>query len=141
MCDTVLVAQTTVEALGHTEVVDNAVAPTCTEAGKTAGKHCSVCDTVLVVQTTVEALGHDFGEWTVTKEPTADEYGEEQRVCSHDGTHVEKRQIEKLPAPQSQIDWKWIIILIVLAVVVLGEISYLIYHRVRKNRDAEDVEQ
>lgn len=141
VCNTVLVEQTTVAALGHTEVVDNAVAPTCTEAGKTAGKHCSVCDTVLVAQTTVEALGHDFGEWTVTKEPTVDEYGEEQRVCSHDGTHVEKRQIEKLPAPQSQIDWKWIIILIVLAVVVLGEISYLIYHRVRKNRDAEDVEQ
>ena len=135
------IATETIAKIAHTVVTDAAVAPTCTEAGKTAGKHCSVCDTVLVVQTTVEALGHDFGEWTVTKEPTADEYGEEQRVCSHDGTHVEKRQIEKLPASQSQIDWKWIIILIVLAVVVLGEISYLIYHRVRKNRDAEDVEQ
>ncbi|MBP3401563.1 MAG: hypothetical protein J6K85_00725, partial [Clostridia bacterium] len=52
------VAQTTVAALGHTEVVDAAVAPTCTEAGKTEGKHCSVCNEVIVAQTTVAALGH-----------------------------------------------------------------------------------
>ena len=47
-----------VSALGHTEVVDTAVAPTCTEAGKTEGKHCSVCNEVLVAQTTIDALGH-----------------------------------------------------------------------------------
>ena len=47
-----------VDALGHTEVVDKAVAATCTEAGKTEGKHCSVCNEVLVAQTTVDALGH-----------------------------------------------------------------------------------
>ena len=45
-------------ATGHTEVVDVAVAPTCTVTGLTAGKHCSVCDEVLVAQTTVAALGH-----------------------------------------------------------------------------------
>ena len=39
----------------HTEVVDEAVAPTCTEAGKTEGKHCSVCKTVLVKQEEVGA--------------------------------------------------------------------------------------
>ncbi len=42
----------------HTEVVDPAVAPTCTENGKTEGKHCSVCNTVLVAQETVQANGH-----------------------------------------------------------------------------------
>ena len=47
-----------VEALGHTEVVDAAVDPTCTEAGKTEGKHCSVCNEVLVAQEDVAALGH-----------------------------------------------------------------------------------
>ena len=45
-------------ALGHTEVVDAAVDPTCTEVGKTEGKHCSVCNEVLVAQESVAALGH-----------------------------------------------------------------------------------
>ena len=48
-----------IEALGHTEVVDNtAVLPNCTEAGLTESKLCSVCDKVLAVQTVIDALGH-----------------------------------------------------------------------------------
>ncbi len=50
----------TVKALGHTEVVDPAVAPTCTATGLTEGKHCSVCNTVLVGQQTVPAKGHSY---------------------------------------------------------------------------------
>ena len=45
-------------ARGHTEVTDAAVAPTCTETGKTEGKHCSVCNTVLTKQETIPATGH-----------------------------------------------------------------------------------
>lgn len=46
--------------ISHNEetVVDNAVAATCTTAGKTEGKHCSVCNEVLVAQTEIPALGH-----------------------------------------------------------------------------------
>ncbi len=47
-----------VAAKGHTEVIDKAVAATCTTAGKTEGKHCSVCNAVLVAQQTVPAKGH-----------------------------------------------------------------------------------
>lgn len=45
-------------AIPHTEVVDKAVEPTCTETGLTEGKHCSVCNAVLVEQEVVKANGH-----------------------------------------------------------------------------------
>lgn len=64
VCDTVLVAQEEVAALGHTEVVDAEVAATCTEAGKTEGKHCGVCDTVFVEQEVIPALGHTYENGT-----------------------------------------------------------------------------
>ena len=47
------------DSTNHTGIVtDKAEEPTCTEPGKTAGKHCSVCSAVLVAQTVVAAKGH-----------------------------------------------------------------------------------
>ena len=65
-----------VNALGHTEVVDSAVTPTCTEAGLTEGKHCSVCDEIITAQQPVGATGHSF-----VQENTADKYLKSAASC------------------------------------------------------------
>ena len=67
---------TVIPATGHTEVIDEAVAPTCTAPGKTAGKHCSVCNAVLVEQTEISALGHVYD----------DDYDATCNVCGYERT-------------------------------------------------------
>jgi len=46
-------------ALGHDYVADEAVEPTCTETGLTAGEHCSRCGDISIPQGIIAALGHD----------------------------------------------------------------------------------
>lgn len=46
------------KACEHSEIIDAAVAPNCTETGLTEGKHCSLCGEVTLAQQTVPALGH-----------------------------------------------------------------------------------
>lgn len=47
------------DLLPHTEVIDEGVEATCTKAGLSAGKHCSVCNKILEEQHVILALGHD----------------------------------------------------------------------------------
>jgi hypothetical protein len=56
---------------------------TCTEP-----RICARCGA-----TEGEPLGHDWGEWTVTVPAGCETEGTEQRVCKHDGSHVETRSI------------------------------------------------
>ena len=63
-----------VPASGHSEVVDDAKAPTCVETGLTAGTHCGVCGEVFVAQETVSALGHSEVA-DDAKAPTCEETG------------------------------------------------------------------
>ncbi len=81
-------------ATGHTEVTDAAVAPTCTEPGKTEGSHCSVCGEVLTAQQTVNALGHDMGEFEQTTAPTCTAKGVKTATCKREGcNHTETQDI------------------------------------------------
>ncbi len=49
-----------VKPWGHTEVVDVAIASTCTKTGLTEGLHCSVCSTVIVKQEETPILEHSY---------------------------------------------------------------------------------
>ena len=68
-------------AMGHTEVIDEAVHVTCVQNGLTEGSHCSVCGETLVKQEVIEAIGHEFGEWDTVVEPTEDTEGKAVRQC------------------------------------------------------------
>ena len=82
---------TIVDALGHTPVVDDAVAPTCVNTGLTEGSHCGVCDEILTAQEVVDALGHDWAVATCNDPATCKVCGETTGVAighdpiSHEG--------------------------------------------------------
>ncbi len=67
---------------GHTIVIDEAQKPTCTVNGHTEGSHCSVCNAVLVATQTISATGHNYGGWNTVLNPTCEDMGKEERVCS-----------------------------------------------------------
>ena len=87
-----------VPAKGHTEVIDAAVEPTCTETGLTEGKHCSVCNEVLVKQNVVPAKGHTE-VIDAAVEPTCTETGlTEGKHCSVcNEVLVAQTVVDKLP--------------------------------------------
>ena len=63
------------DPLPHTEVIDEAVAPTCGATGLTEGKHCSVCKTVIVAQEEIPATGEHEYQLLEAVAPTCVETG------------------------------------------------------------------
>ena len=80
----------------HVEVIDNAVAPTCTEKGLTEGKHCSKCGKILQEQTEIPALDHDL-EHHAGQPATCTEKGWKEYVtCKREG--CDHTTYEEIPA-------------------------------------------
>ena len=97
----ITVADTLIPKKEHTpsEVVrENEVAATCENAGSYDEViKCTACgDVISRDHKVVPALGHDWGEWSVTKAATETSVGEEFRICKHDPSHKETREIAKL---------------------------------------------
>ena len=74
---------TELEMTAHTIVDDNAVAATCTNAGLTAGRHCSVCGYVIAAQEVVNAKGHTYTSVVTT--PTCKDQGYTTYTCTNCG--------------------------------------------------------
>lgn len=78
-----------VPALGHTWVEEEAVAPTCAEYGKEAGKYCSVCGAKEGYAAIPKTEDHVYGEYVVTKPATCVEPGIKVRKCDVCGKYDE----------------------------------------------------
>lgn len=72
-------------AKGHTAVTDAAVAPTCTEPGKTEGSHCSVCNEVLTEQQEIPAKGHTLEKVEMVAATESKEGVKEHYKCAECG--------------------------------------------------------
>ena len=99
-----------IPATGHSLVNDPAEAPTCTEKGKTAGRHCSVCGAIVEAQEEIPATGHSWETFYTTDIPasyTAE--GSESIHCAvcdairEDSVRVIPK-LEKIPVSEIQMN-------------------------------------
>lgn len=75
----------TIPASGHDIIINDAVAPDCTNTGLTAGEHCSRCD-YKIEQTAVDALGHKYE--SVVTAPTCTTQGFTTYTCHCGDTYT-----------------------------------------------------
>jgi len=76
----------------HVEVIDAAVAATCTTTGLTEGKHCASCGEVFIAQEEVAAIGHVWDEGKVYVEATCSKTGEVEYKCTNTGCNATRTE-------------------------------------------------
>lgn len=100
-CNEVLTAQQTIPALGHDwDEGEVTRAATCSATGVRT-HHCTRCNVAGEQEIAIDPNAHSWGAWTVIRNAAVGVEGSEQRVCAHDGTHVETRAIAALQQPQN----------------------------------------
>lgn len=100
-CNEVLTAQQTIPALGHDwDEGEVTKAATCSATGVRT-HHCTRCNVAGEQEIAIDPNAHSWGAWTVIRNAAVGVEGSEQRVCAHDGTHVETRAIAALQQPQN----------------------------------------
>ena len=87
-----------IELSNHTEVIDKSIEPTCTSAGLSEGKHCSVCNKVIVEQKEIAELSNHTEVIDKSIEPTCTSAGlSEGKHCSVcNKVIVEQKEIAEL---------------------------------------------
>lgn len=86
-----------IPATGHTWGPNVVVQPECKTEGYTYHT-CIVCGkNEIILGSNIPALGHDYGEWTITKQPTTATIGKKTRVCKRCG-YKQYYDIPKLKA-------------------------------------------
>ena len=94
VCNSILVAQEVIKALGHNIVIDKGVAATCTKTGLTEGQHCTRCTEATIKQNVISKTSHKV----VTDKavaPTCTKTGlTEGQHCSECKTVIKAQRVE-----------------------------------------------
>ena len=107
-CGAVIVAQTTVPALGHNPVIDARVEPTCTETGLTLGVHCDTCGEILVKQETLSKIPHNMVDGVCTVCGCSEEEFDITIWTSelYGAAELAKKQIDRFLATHPEYNYK-----------------------------------
>ena len=96
-----------IDALAHTEVIIDGKAATCTEAGITSGKKCSVCDETILTQTTIPALEHVESAWITDYAATTESEGQKHKECTRCQTILATEAIPTISVDHVHAGTEW----------------------------------
>ncbi len=77
-----------IDATGHIEIIDDAITATCTESGRSEGKHCSICKETLQLATVFQPLQHAFNDVKIINEATCLNKGTKRFTCTRENCCV-----------------------------------------------------